>query len=205
MAVSNPSLSVKKEEDLVARIREGDDTAFEDLLVRYQEKVYRLALYMTGHPQEAEEILQETFLKVFQKIDSFRGDAKFSTWLHQIALNTARMHQRANSRKPTESLEKYLPQYDATGRLARLDLDYGRVARADQLLEQSELAEKVVEAIGQLPEIYRSVVVLRDLEELTTEEVMEILGLEAGTVRSRLHRARLMLRGYLGHILGGEK
>ena len=192
------------DEQAVELARAGDEASFEFLVKRYQKKVYGLGLRFLGNSKDAEEILQETFLQVSQKMDTFRGEAKFSTWLYRIATNQALMRLRANQRHAMESLEEFLPLYNKEGRLARLDLDYGRAARADELLESHELAQKALEAIGKLPEAYRAPLVLRDLEELSTEETAKILNLEPNLVRTRLHRARLMLRGYLGHLVGGE-
>jgi RNA polymerase sigma-70 factor (ECF subfamily) len=192
------------DEQAVELAQSGDEGSFEILVKRYQEKVYGLGLRFLGNPKDAEEILQETFFQVSQKLDTFRGEARFSTWLYRIATNQALMRLRANQRHATESLEEFLPLYNEEGRLARLDLDYGRAARADELLESQELAQKALEAIGKLPEAYRAPLVLRDLEELSTEETAQILNLEPNLVRTRLHRARLMLRGYLGHLVGGE-
>jgi len=189
---------------LLARIREGDPSAFEELVKRYQQRVYGLALRLTANQQAAEDVLQKTFLAVYQKLSTFRGESGFFTWLYRIAMNTALMHQRGEIRTRAESLEDYLPKYNGDGRLERLDLDYGRVARADELLEREEFAQMTLDALGKLPEIYRSVFVMRDLEELSTEETAEVLEIDPQTVRMRLHRARLMLRGYLGHLLGGE-
>ena len=190
---------------LLEAARGGDAAALEDLLKRYQDKVYNLALRFTGDAGEAEEVLQETFLKVFRNLESFRGDSAFSTWLYRIAHNEALMRQRTRRRHPEESLESLLPRYNKSGRLERLDLDYGRAASADELLEKRELREKTFGAIARLPEIYQAPLILRDMGELSTEETAEILGIKAEAVRTRLHRARLMLRGFLGRISGGEE
>src|SRR5262245_15233119 len=192
------------DEELAEKAQAGEGPSFEILVSRYQERVYRLGLRLLGDAKEAEEVLQETFLKVTQSLDAFRGEAKFSTWIYRIACNEALMRLRAQKRHPTESLEDYLPKYNETGRLARLDLDYGRAARADELLENRELTEKALQAVQMLPETYRAPLVLHDLEELSTEQTAKILNLTPGLVRTRLHRARLILRGYLGHLVGGE-
>lgn len=204
MDFNDPNRGTLADETLVEQVRSGDEASFDILVKRYQEKVYGLGLRFLNNPKEAEEVLQETFLQVFQKLDSFRGEARFSTWLYRIACNQALMRLQANRRHPAESLEKFLPKYNEQGRLARLDLDYGRAARADELFESQELAQKALEAVERLPEAYRAPLVLRDLQELSTEETARILNLEPNAVRTRLHRARLMLRGYLGHLVGGE-
>ena len=202
--MSDTSLTNITDEELVENARKGDEDSFEKLVLRYKDKVYRIAYRLSGDAHDAEDILQKTFLQVYQRLGTFRGEARFSTWLHRVAMNIALMHQRTARRHPAESLEQYLPQYDANDRLLRLDLDYGRVARADELMEKKELAKTAREAINRLPDDYRFVLVLRDLEDLSTSEVARVLEIEEGTVRVRLHRARLMLRGYLGHLLGGE-
>lgn len=192
------------DEALVEQARGGDHEAFARLVERHRGPVYNLALRIVGQPEAAEEVLQETFLTVYRKLDGFRGEARFSTWLYRIAMNAALMHRRASRRHQAESLEAYLPRFDETGHMARADWDYGLAARADELLERGELAARAMEALGRLPEIYRAVVVLRDLEGLSTAETAEVLGISAEVVRQRLHRARLMLRGYLGRLTGGE-
>lgn len=192
------------DETLVDRARGGDRQAFERLVERHRERVYRIAFRVLGQAEAAEEVLQETFLIVHQKLEGFRGEARFSTWLYRIAMNAALMHRRANRRHEAESLEAYLPAFDETGHMVRPEWDYGRAARADELLERAELAAKVREAVARLPQAARAVFVLRDLEGLSTAETAEVLGIAPEAVRQRLHRARLMLRGYLGRLTGGE-
>ena len=200
------SSDIEMDEDalLVDRASADDGPAFDMLVRRHQARVYNLALRMVGSPEAAEEVLQDTFLQVHQKLGSFRGESRFSTWLYRVATNAALMHRRSSRRHEAESLEDYLPEFNDAGRMARLDLDYGRAARADELIERAELAGKVLDAMAKLPKKYRSVFVLRDLEELSTAETAEILDLDPEVVRTRLHRARLMLRGYLGRLTGGE-
>ncbi len=193
-------LAALDDEALAERARAGDDAAFGALVERYQERVYRLALRLSSNPSDAEEVLQESFLQAWRKIDTFRGDARFGTWLYRIATNTALMRKRAARRRPTESLEALLPQFDESGLLA--DLDYQRSARADELLERAELAQRAREALDLLDENYRAVFVLRDLEEMSTEEAARVLEITPEAVRQRLHRARLMVRGYLGKLVG---
>jgi len=198
------SFTNSSDEALVEGARKGNEESFEKLVIRYRERIYRLAFRLTGDPHEAEDILQKTFLQIYQRLDTYRRDARFATWVYRVAMNIAMMHQRSTRRHLAESLEQYLPQYDESGRLARLDLDYGRVARADELIEKEELTEKIREAVDRLPEDYRLVLVLRDLEGFSTSEAAQLLEIDEGAVRVRLHRARLMLRGYLGRLLGGE-
>jgi len=204
MSTATPPLDSNDDLELIARARAGDGAAFDALVERYQSKVYGLALRLSGNPSDAEEILQDTFLQVYRKLDQFRQEAKFSTWLYRVATNSALMHGRSRRRHQAEPLETYLPKFDETGGFADgTAAEFGRAARADELLERKELAQRAMEAVDQLSELYRTVFVLRDIEGLSTEEAAEVLGVDPGAVRTRLHRARLMLRGYLGNLVGG--
>jgi RNA polymerase sigma-70 factor (ECF subfamily) len=205
--VANPSPTIEgsSDEQLVARLRAGDDAAFDQLVSRYQDKVYGLALRLSGNASDAEEILQDAFLQVYRKIGQFRSEAKFSTWLYRIATNSALMHRRSNKRHIAEPLDDYLPKFSDEGHIdfaanAGLDL----ADRADDLLERKEIAEKTLAAVARLSDTYRETFVLRDIEGLSTEEVSEILGIDPGVVRTRLHRARLMMRGFLGELVGAK-
>lgn len=202
--VSDVASASDSDEVLVGRAKTGDSSAFDVLLTRYQAKVYALAVRMGAGP-DCEDVLQETFLQVFRKLDTFRGESQFSTWLYRIAVNQVLLQRRSLVRqRGVESLEAHLPRFDDAGRLAPLDADYGRAARAEDLLERKELVEKMREAVDRLPDAYRLPVVLHDLQGLPGAEAAAVLDLEPATVRTRLHRARLMLRGYLGRLVGGE-
>ena len=174
---------------LVDRLRRGDPRAFEALVIAYQHRVFGVALRMLRNRAEAEEVAQEVFLRVHRAIDEFRGEAKLSTWLYTIAsrlcLNRLASGERHAPREGEETLE----------RLASGDAD-----PADEL-ERSELETALHRAIGELPEERRIVVVLRDVEGLSYEEIAQALGLELGTVRSRLHRARMDLKEKLERFL----
>ncbi len=191
------------DEKLVARAAAGDDAAFETLVVRYQHRVFRLACRLTSQA-DAPDVLQETFLQVYRHLRTFRGEAQFSTWLYRIATNAGLMHRRARARRPAESLEMFLPRFDADGRLAQTPDALQIASRVDELLDRQALVEKARAAIERLPGLYREAFVLRDLEELSTADVAQVLGVEPATVRQRVHRARLMLRGYLGELAGVE-
>src|SRR5262249_1298044 len=151
---------------------------------------------------DAGDVLQEAFLAAYRGLPGFRGDSRFSTWLYRIATNAALMLRRARARRPAESLEGYLPRFDGDGRHAAEPADLLAASRADELLARKLLAERARRGLLRLPEIYRDAFVLRDLEELPTAEVAELLGIDAAAVRQRVHRARLMLRGYLGDLVG---
>jgi RNA polymerase sigma-70 factor (ECF subfamily) len=122
--------------------------------------------------------------------------------LYRIVTNAALMHRRARTRRPVESLESFLPAFDATGSHRHAPAELQVAARADELLDRRFLAEQATAALDRLPDLYRSAFVLRDLEELSTAEVAQALGIEPATVRQRVHRARLMLRGYLNALAG---
>jgi len=190
------------DEALAARAAAGEEPAFEDLVSRYESRVYRLACRLTGNEGDAKDVLQEAFLAAYRGLPGFRADSRFSTWLYRIATNAALMHRRARARRPTESLEAFLPRFDGDGRHASEPADLLAASRADELLDRKLLAEKARAGLDRLPDIYRDAFVLRDLEELSTAEVAELLGIDAAAVRQRVHRARLMLRGYLGDLVG---
>jgi RNA polymerase sigma-70 factor (ECF subfamily) len=189
------------DEVLAARAAAGDDTAFEALVARYQHRVYRLACRLTSET-DAADVLQDTFLQIYRHLPTFRGDARFSTWIYRVATNASLMHRRARARRPAESLEEFLPQFDANGRHSRTPEALQMASRIDELLDRRELAERAWAAIERLPDLYREAFVLRDLEELSTAEVAQVLGVEPATVRQRVHRARMMVRGYLNALAG---
>jgi RNA polymerase sigma-70 factor, ECF subfamily len=174
---------------LVDRLRAGDPGAFEELVTAYQHRVFGVALRMLGTRAEAEDIAQEVFLRVHRSVAAFRGDAKLSTWLYAIASRLA--------------LDRLAARVTAGGRENEDALLSLRDDGPDPVagLERRERAQALHRAIGELAEERRIVVILRDLEGLTYEEIAEALGLELGTVRSRLHRARAELRDRLEKIL----
>ena len=189
------------DEALASRAALGDNRAFDEITIRYQERVYRLACRLVGH-DDAPDVMQEGFLSVYRHLASFRNESRFSTWLYRIVTNAALMHRRARSRRPVESLEEFLPDFDAAGSHRRAPAELQVAARAEELIDRRMLAERAAAALDRLPDLYRSAFVLRDLEELTTAEVAQVLGVEPATVRQRVHRARLMLRGYLSALAG---
>lgn len=194
-------VSEASDEVLTAQAAAGDDSAFESLVVRYQHRVFRLACRLTNET-EAPDVLQETFLQVYRHLATFRGESQFSTWLYRVATNVGLMHRRSRARRPAESLDKFLPRFDVEGRHVSTPGALRTVSRVEEVLDQEALYEKAKVAIERLPDLYREAFVLRDLEELTTADVARVLGVEPATVRQRVHRARLMLRGYLNSTAG---
>jgi len=189
------------DETLAARAAVGDDSAFETIVQRYQARVFRLACRLTSDT-DAPDVLQDTFLQVYRHLGSFRGDSQFSTWLYRIATNAALMHRRASNRRPSESLEDYLPEFDADGVHKATPAELQIASRADELLDRQFLAGKARDVVARLPDLYREAFVLRDLEDMSTARVAQALGIEPAAVRQRVHRARLMLRGYLSELVG---
>jgi len=191
------------DETLAVRAAAGDDQAFEALVVRYQGRVYRLACRLTSET-DAPDVLQEAFLQVYRHLGSFRGESQFGTWLYRIATNAALMLRRARARRPAEPLDDFLPRFDESGILSATPAELQVAACAEERLDRQLLAEKAREAIARLPDLYRDAFVLRDLEELSTADVAHVLGVEPAAVRQRVHRARLMVRGYLNALVGAR-
>jgi RNA polymerase sigma-70 factor (ECF subfamily) len=192
------------DEALAARAADGDDTAFELIVERYESRIFRLACRLTSDT-DAPDVLQETFLQVYRHLSSFRGESRFGTWLYRVATNAALMHRRASARRPAEPLDVYLPRFDADGGHAGTPAELQLASRADELLDRQFLAEQARAVISRLPDVYRDAFVLRDLEEMSTADVAEALGIPPATVRQRVHRARLMLRGYLSALAGVKR
>jgi len=187
---------------LVERARSGDGSAFAALVHRHSARAYRVARRLCRSGSDAEEIVQEAFLQVHRHLDGFRGEASFATWLYRVVTNAALMHQRG-ARK-TESIESYLPSFDSDGAQARLDVSAELPPLPDEVAARAELRDRVLDVLAALPDGQRVAFVLRDMEELTTEEVAEVLDIEPAAVRQRVHRARLVLRGAIRRAMGGE-
>jgi RNA polymerase sigma-70 factor (ECF subfamily) len=185
--------AVVTDEDLVARARTKDFAAFEELVDRYEDKIFRLAFRFVRNETEAKEIVQDTFLLVWRKLDTFKGDSQFGSWLYRVATNTALMRLRAQRRHPEISTEELPVDYlDNYGQLPAAGENWAK--RPDDELQSDELRRRIQKAVDELPEIYRTVFLIRDVEGLSTEETAEVLEISIPTVKTRLHRARLALR-----------
>lgn len=193
--VSHPS-DGSKDLDLVNAARSGDYSAFEQLVHRFRDRVYRLARGMTANEAEAEEVVQETFLAVFRKLESFRGESSVSSWIYRVAANNALMRLRRQRRKPHLSIEDTRPDFTTDG-TEYIDAPGEWARQPDEQLLDRELGAHIESAIGELPEKYRLVLLLRDVEGLSNEAVADTLGLTVPTVKSRLHRSRLFVRDRL--------
>jgi RNA polymerase sigma-70 factor, ECF subfamily len=189
-AMTAPTHFGVDESVLVAQAREGDALAFGELARRYQGKIFRLAQHITQNREDAEDVLQETFLKAYEHLDQFKGDSKFYTWIVRIAVNQSLMKLRRRKTDKSVSLDEQIDTGEDT--VVREIAAWGE--DPEQRFSREELGEILDSAIQDLEPLYRSVFVLRDIEELSTEETAEALGLSIPAVKSRLLRARLQLR-----------
>lgn len=188
-------MSDTDEASLVARLRAGEDAAYEEIVRLYGGRLLVVARRMVGDEDDARDVVQESFLSAFKAIDGFQGDARLSTWLHRIAVNHALMRIRSRKRRPEEKIDDLLPRYREDGH--RLEPAAPWRELSDEVLSQGETRVRVREAIGRLPEGYRTVLLLRDIEEMDTAEVAELMGMTKNAVKTRLHRARQALRELL--------
>lgn len=185
-----------EEEQLLDSLRRGEDEAYEELLEHYLPQVYRLAYGITQDPMDAQDVTQEVFLSVFKKVREFQGNSSLLTWIYRIAVNASLDKVRSRQRrKETVSLEEYLPSFTPDGRHAQEIVDWSE-APLDRLLNQ-EARYKIQEALQALHDEYRVVLVMKDVEGFSLKEICDILELSLPAVKSRLHRARLVLRGAL--------
>jgi RNA polymerase sigma-70 factor (ECF subfamily) len=182
--------------DLVARMRRGDSTALEPLIEQHAGRLYRVAVGITGNPCDAEEVVQDAFVTLVRKLDSFEGRAAVGTWLYRVAINGALGKRRARRDVRELSLEDCLPTFLEDGHRAgdRTFLLADWSQDPEDSLAASEARATLERALDALPPDYRAVVLLRDVEELSNDEAAELLGESVGAVKSRLHRARMALR-----------
>ena len=187
---------VKDDHALVAEAKAGSYAAFEELVNRYEQKIYRLGANITGNSEDAEDVLQEAFLKAFQHLPDFRADSRFYTWLVRIAVNEALMKLRKRRSDRSVPVEDHL---DEDGEIVPREFADWK-PNPEQQFAQAEIEMILRNAAQALPSAYRTVFLLRDVEDLSTAETAEVLGLTEGTVKARLFRARLMLREELAKV-----
>ena len=195
-----------QDRQLIARLQAGDDSAVQDLADRYGSRIYQLALRHMKNREDAEEVAQDVLLKVYRKVGAFRGDAALSSWIYRITFNTAMSRLRTSraARAADQERERALAAETtshADARAPRQAADWSRMP--DESLLRLQLREAVTAAIEDLPEIYREPVVLRDIQGLSTEEASSRLHVKDQTLKSRLHRGRLMLRERLRAFTSG--
>ena len=188
---------------LVERLREGDATAMPELQTTYGARIYQLAFRYMQNREDAEEVAQDVLLRVFRKIDAFRGDAALSSWIYRITFNTAMSRLRTlKHRRPGEVALETVSRTDLADPGAPREVaDWSDLA--DDRLLRSEMRMRLVSALSGLPDIYRVAVLLRDVQGLSTEEASAVLGVKRQTLKSRLHRGRLILRAQLADFADG--
>lgn len=178
------------DEKLIKRFTKGCEVSFEEIVRRYETKVHNLAMRLTRNGEDAEEVLQDVFVTVYRKISGFEGKAKFSSWLYRITVNAAFMKLRKRKQDQSVSMEDVMPYIQ--NKAAPQKNAFG--ALSDFVAINNQLKDALEGAIGRLPDDYRAVFILRDIDGLSNKEVSKILGLSIPAVKSRLHRSRLMLR-----------
>ena len=178
---------------LVRRLRDRDEQAFRELMVEHRDKVYNLTLRMLGNRAEAEDVAQEVFIQVFKTIDTFREESKLSTWLYRVAVNLCKNRIKYLARRQDRNKDQ-LDEANEAAASSAAAAPGGPPRRPDRAVEGAQIEKVLQEAIATLDEDHRVLVVLRDIEDLSIEEICAITGLPDGTVKSRLHRARLALR-----------
>jgi RNA polymerase sigma-70 factor (ECF subfamily) len=191
---AKPAPANSTETALVERLRRGDGPAFEELLRTHTGRLLAVARRLLGNEEDARDAVQDAFLSAFRSIDRFDGQAALGTWLHRIAVNAALTKLRSRRRHPEKPIEELLPTFREDGHQARPPRDWPDPSAA---LQSRETRESVRRHIDELPEEYRTVLLLRDIEGMDTEETARMLGLTAGAVKTRLHRARQALRALL--------
>ncbi len=189
-------MSKSHDELLVERAKRGDVAAFEQLISQYEKKVYNLAYRLTGSHEDASDVAQEAFIRVYNSLPEFRGDSSFATWLYRIVNNVGMDELRKRKRQRVTSLDDTVTVDD--GEISRQLAD--GADGPEQALERVETQRAVQESINSLDEEYRMVVVMCDLQGYSYNEIAETLGINLGTVKSRLHRARQALKEKLGSL-----
>lgn len=179
------------ERPLLERLRHNDETAFEELVRSESAHLMAVARRYLRNEEDARDAVQQAFFSAFRGLATFQGDCRLTTWLHRIVVNVSLMKIRTRSRKPEQSIEDLLPTFLEDGHHAEPMSDWAQ--NAEQRLSQKETRAQVRAAVDQLPESYREVLMLRDIEELDTQETARALSLSEGAVKTRLHRARQAL------------
>ncbi len=187
---------------LIARLVLRDERAFNELVRSYERRVYTLVFRMLGNAQEAEDVAQDAFIQVFKAIGTFRGDSKLSTWIYRIAINLCKNRSKylrvhhSDEQEELEAMAERVPMHEAR------HANVAQVPRPDEMVAGKQAEQIVRQAISELEPSFRECLVLRDVEELSYEEIVEITGLAAGTVKSRISRGRAQLRALVEQALG---
>jgi RNA polymerase sigma-70 factor, ECF subfamily len=192
------------DDTLLARLQAGDERAVADLAQTYSSKIFQLAFRYLRNKEDAEEVTQDVLYKVYRNVSAFRGDAALSSWIYRITFNAAMSRLRTTQYQRTRDEERQASgaEHDEAGAPARLDVaDWSQMA--DEGVLRSQLRRRVLSAILALPAIYRAPVMLRDIQGMSTEEASAMLHVKDQTLKSRLHRGRLILRKQLADFAGG--
>ena len=182
----------EEESRIVQKVLRGDVNAFEKLVLEYEKNVYNIALRMTGNSEDASDMTQEAFIKAYNSLQSFRGDSKFSVWIYRIATNVCLDFLRSKSRRPTVSLSVE----DNDGEDVQLDVA-DESQSPELLLDRQMTRDSVRRGLETLSPEYRQILLLREIQGLSYDEISQALGLEVGTVKSRIFRARKKLCAFL--------
>jgi RNA polymerase sigma-70 factor (ECF subfamily) len=197
------TLEAPEEVALLAGLRAGDESAFERLVRSSTGRLLATARRILDNEDDARDAVQDAFLSAFRALGSFEGNARLSTWLHRIVVNAALAKLRRRQRKPERSIDDFLPKYLADGHQADPAVEWREPAEV--ALQHDETRAIVRQAIDELPETYRTVLLLRDIEGVDTDETARLLGVTVAVVKTRLHRARQALRTILDpHFRGGS-
>ena len=189
------------EQELVGRMQAGDSTAVADLASTYGPRIHQLALRYVKNWEDAEEVTQDVLMKVYRKIGAFRGDAALSSWIYRITFNTAMSRLRSTRASRTAEQTHDAPLADGGEQAPHEQADWSSLA--DDAVMRSQMRERLVSALTLLPSVYRIPVLLRDIQGLSTEEASAVLRVKPQTLKSRLHRGRLMLRTHLSDFAAG--
>ena len=193
-----------KDQELLTRLQAGDEQAIVELADLYGSKIYQLAFRYLRNKEDAEEVTQDVLLKVYRKVGAFRGDAALSSWIYRITFNASmsRLRTAKYQRSQDEDRQSASVDGDGTSAASRADVaDWSDLA--DEQVLRAQLRRRVLRAVLALPAIYRAPVVLRDLQGMSTEEASAVLKVKDQTLKSRLHRGRLILRKQLSDFAGG--
>jgi RNA polymerase sigma-70 factor (ECF subfamily) len=193
------ALEGEPDRELLARLRAGDGDAFEELVRATSPRLLATLRRMLRSEEDARDALQETFLAAFRGLASFEGAARLSTWLHRIAVNSALMKLRSRRRRPEDPIEELLPRFAEDGHRV---LEPERIPGTEEALDEARRRAAVRLCIDRLPEPHRSMVLLRDVEGLGTDEAARAMGISADAAKMRLHRARQALRTLLAREIG---
>jgi RNA polymerase sigma-70 factor (ECF subfamily) len=194
-----------KDQLLLARLQAGDESALRDLAEAYGSKIYQLAFRYLRNKEDAEEVMQDVLFKVYRKVDAFRGDAQLSSWIYRITFNAAMSRLRtARYQRAQAEDRRAAAATEEDGTISSRAADVADWSdMADERVLRSQLRRRVFRAILALPAIYRAPVMLRDIQGMSTEEASAVLNVKDQTLKSRLHRGRLILRKQLADFAGG--